>query len=395
MRGIAGSGGADSVVEFTDQLFGHLRRVDQRRWAHAYVLGLLRTPGKKTMRRIAAAASDSPTASQALHQFINESPWDWAPVCDRLRQWTEARVRPRAWTVAPVVLPKRGEKSCGVHRRFIPHTGRTVNCQIGTAVFLSTDAGDFPVGWSLLLPEAWAQGALRERARVPEEAVARPETHVLNLVEPLVRTSRHEPVPVVVDVDGYLDVRPLLHGLIRGRRDFVVAVPDGLPLAPFTAARPVRAQVRAAARIVGASPSGAERVRGLVRNQLVQLPFGSAEQRPQPFRLFARPGTGPGGPGRLWLTNMVDRPLGELVRHTERTAAAGEAVHLLERDFGLKDFEGRSFPGWHHHMTLVSAAFAHSRLSDVPADGNSPLGMPADWADEGSFRRDLTLLTAS
>ncbi|WP_236247012.1 transposase [Streptomyces sp. CC210A] len=393
MRGTAGSGGADSVNRFTDQLFGDLRRIDQRRWAHAYVLGLLTTPGKKSMRRLAAAASDSPTASQALHQFINESPWDWTPVCDRLRHWIEGRVRPRAWTIAPVVLPKRGEKSCGVHRRFVPHTGRTVNCQVGTALFMSTDIGDFPCSWSLLLPEPWARGDLRERARVPDGAVARPESPVLSLVELLVRPSRHEPVPVVVGVDGYLDVRPLLHALIRARRDFVVAVPDGLPLAPFPAARPVRVRPRAAARMLD-GPSGRERgARGLVRNQLVQLPFTRDEQRPQPFRLFAGPGTRAGGLGRLWLTNIVDRPVGELMRYADRTAAVGETVNLLERGFGLRDFEGRSFPGWHHHMTLVSAAFAYSRLTTA-ADGYGALDMPGDWPREDDFDRSLDLLPA-
>jgi SRSO17 transposase len=30
----------------------------------------------------------------------------------------------------------------------------------------------------------------------------------------------------------------------------------------------------------------------------------------------------------------------------------------LRGEFGLQDFEGRSFTGWHHHVTLVSAAHA-------------------------------------
>ncbi|MFC0110199.1 hypothetical protein ACFFRB_28540 [Kibdelosporangium aridum subsp. largum] len=28
----------------------------------------------------------------------------------------------------------------------------------------------------------------------------------------------------------------------------------------------------------------------------------------------------------------------------------------LRDDFGLRHFEGRSYAGWHHHVTLVSAA---------------------------------------
>ncbi|MFB7667622.1 IS701 family transposase [Kitasatospora sp. NPDC056138] len=365
--------GWDSVTQFTEQLFGHLRRADQRRWAHAYVHGLLSTPGKKSIRRLAAVASDSPTASQALHQFINESPWEWEPVCDRLRQWAEDRVQPRAWTAAPVVLPKRGEKSCGVHRRFIPHTGRTVNCQVGTAVFMSTDAGEFPLGWHLFLPETWARGPLREQARIPQAATSSPEGQLLHLIDLMVRRSQYGSAPVVVDLDGYMDSRRLIDGLHQRRRDFIAAIPDSFLLAPLSphawnprlpvtaAVRPAgerRADVLLAATRPGLAPA---------RDSLVQvLGAAAADQRPQPFRLFTQPGTHTAGPGQLWITNMVHRPVGELLRYTQRHPATGETVDLLQRGFGLRDFEGRSFPGWHRHMTLVSAAFTYSRLAADP-----------------------------
>ncbi|MER5863257.1 transposase [Kitasatospora sp. NPDC002040] len=368
----------DSVSEFTDQLFAHLRRAEQRRWAHAYVRGLLSTPGKKSIRRLAALASDSPTAPQALHQFINESPWEWDPVCDQLRQWAADRVRPRAWTVAPVVLPKRGDKSCGVHRRFIPHTGRTVNCQLGIAVFMSTDAGEFPVGWRLFVPEQWTRGPLREQARIPQARVHSTELEILHLIDSMVRNSPHLSVPVVADLDGYMDSRRLIDGLAGQGRDFLVAIPDGFPLAPlnFRAGiprTPVAAvtllpdehapEARPAPRRPGASPRPG---RPAAQDRLVQLPGAApGDQRPRPLRLFARTESPTGGPGRLWLTNLVDRPADELVAYTERHPTTGETVDLLQRGFGLRDFEGRSFPGWHHHMTLVSAAFAFSRLADA------------------------------
>ncbi|MFE4519410.1 IS701 family transposase [Kitasatospora sp. NPDC056783] len=360
----------DPVSEFTDQLFGHLRRADQRRWAHAYLHGLLSTPGKKSIRRLAAVASDSPTASQALHQFINESPWEWAPVCDQLRRWVEARVRPRAWTAAPVVLPKRGEKSCGVHRRFIPQTGRTVNCQMGTAVFMSTQEGEFPVGWCLFLPEPWARGPLREQARIPRTTTSSAEDQLLDSLDQVVRRSECEPVPVVADLDGYMDPRRLVHGLIGRRLDFLVAIPDGFPLAllergPSGPRRPAAAMARALSeRCPEARPLAARPGWASVRDGLVQVPGAvAADQRPLPFRLFTQPDGETADPGRLWITNMVRRPVDELLEYAERHPATGETVGLLQRGFGLRDFEGRSFPGWHHHMALVSAAFAYSRLA--------------------------------
>lgn len=386
--------GWDSVAQFTDQLFGHLRRADQRRWAHAYIQGLLSTPGKKSIRRLAAVASDSPTASQALHQFVNESPWEWTPACDQLRQWTEDRVRPRAWTIVPVVLPKRGDKSCGVHRRFVPRTGRTVNCQVGTAVFMSTDAGEFPVGWNLLLPAQWAHGSRREQARIPREVASSPEGVVLHLLDRLVQGSPHEDVPVIADLEGYMDARRLINGLSRRRRDFIVTVPESLPTIPFSPlARAHRKSVMTAAEILSQHRSQPRFPAGRTgqaqtRHGLVRIPGAVAGQQPQPLRLFTRPGTPAAGPGALWITNMVQPPVEELLRYTARRTATRETVDLLERGFGLRDFEGRSFPGWHRHMTLVSAAFAYSRLAAVPheetarsgpghsARGDGPAGPP-------------------
>jgi SRSO17 transposase len=34
----------------------------------------------------------------------------------------------------------------------------------------------------------------------------------------------------------------------------------------------------------------------------------------------------------------------------------------MHEEFGLGDFEGRSFRGWHHHVTLASAAFGYDMV---------------------------------
>ncbi|MFI5530405.1 IS701 family transposase [Kitasatospora sp. NPDC051853] len=365
----------DPVAQFTDQLFAHFRRSDQRRWAHAYVYGLLGASGKKSVRRLAELAGESPTAAQALHQFVNESPWGWEPVLDRLRQWTEDRARPLAWTVAPVVLPKRGDKSCGVHRRFVPGAGRTVNCQVGTAVFMSTEAGDLPVGWRLLLPESWTTAPLREQARIPSAVAATTGEEILRLVDLTVGRSRHGSVPLVVDLDGYLDPALIAEGLNQRGLEFVLAVPHGFALAPLDvrACNSGRA-LMPAARILsdcgGGDPAGSGRAGD--RGGLVQVPgVTAAAGRARLHRLFARPALRAKEQDQLWITNMVNRPAEQLLACAERRTAADEAVARLQRGFGLRDFEGRSYPGWHHHMALVSAAFAYSRLAAAPSAGVS------------------------
>src|SRR4051794_29080320 len=145
-----------SVPAFADQLFEHLPRTDQRKWARAYLEALMTTRGKKTVRRLAASVSDSPTASQSLHQFVNASPWDWMPVRQEIARWAETRLTPQAWLLDFAVIRKRGEHSCGVHRRFDPATGRSATCQVGVGAFLANADAAVPVDWRLLLPGSWA-----------------------------------------------------------------------------------------------------------------------------------------------------------------------------------------------------------------------------------------------
>lgn len=47
-------------------------------------------------------------------------------------------------------------------------------------------------------------------------------------------------------------------------------------------------------------------------------------------------------------------------------SAARRPVSSLEANSGAQDFEGRSFPGRHHHMTMTSAAYAFRSLRRDP-----------------------------
>src|SRR4051794_3577590 len=168
MVAYAPKGAHTSGPVFAERVFEGLLRVDQRRWAQAYMQGLLTTPGKKSVRRLASAISPEPAVSQSLHQFVNASPWDWMPVRAELSRWVEQEMTPRAWVIGQAVLRKRGEHSCGVHRRFLASTGRSVTCQVGVGMFLSSYDHAAPVDWRLLLPGSWTKDPERRvRTRIP------------------------------------------------------------------------------------------------------------------------------------------------------------------------------------------------------------------------------------
>ncbi|MFJ2826860.1 IS701 family transposase [Streptomyces sp. NPDC087263] len=375
-----------AFAAFSQQLFGHLPRVDQQRWGRVYVHGLLATPGKKSVRRMAETVTSSPTASQSLQQFVNASPWEWEATRQELVRWVDQRLlRPRAWTIAPTVLPKRGAHSVGVHRRFIREQGRTVNCQLGVAIFLAGSGEQIPVDWRLHLPERWAgDEEARRRARVPDQVKPQPLwSHALGLVEALAAQPGLTPSPVVADMATVTDVRPLIERLHGRGHGFVLAVGGQLPLVrePRTG-RPSREPVSpVSARqlllqggtrhpdvAMTTGPDGLPR-----RLQVISSPAEIAGLRPDGGRVssvgrvFAEWDAARQRLGQIWLTNLPDRRMTDLLALAGLHGGALETVETLGEHYGLLDFEGRSYPGWHRHMTLVSAAYAYGLLSGAPA----------------------------
>ncbi|WP_331734433.1 transposase [Streptomyces sp. NBC_00887] len=374
-----------TLPAFARSLFEHLPRADQRRWAHIYLEGLLNTPGKKSVRRIAAAVSGSPTASQSLQQFVNASPWDWMPVREKLARWVERRLPLRAMVIDRVILRKRGQHSCGVHRRYLASTGRSVTCQVGVGAFLASDDAALPVNWSLLLPRAWTEDPLRRaRARIPDAARAWPfTTHVLELAGQGATGARPRPLPVVADLEGLSGASAVIGRLDVNEREFVVSVPGNLRIVPGSG-RMAHCHVNASFRgpllpaywlherdrgyqvrieeVARAGDLGAE----TVTSCLVHVPEPRPGAIPRTYRLLAVRNGAKSRSTQLWLTNMLDTSTEEVLALAGTLSRTARAVRDMEEHVGLLDFEGRSYPGWHHHMTLVSAAYAYRLLSSAP-----------------------------
>ncbi|MGW9301034.1 IS701 family transposase [Streptomyces cyaneofuscatus] len=375
-----------ALDDFAKLLFGQLPRADQREWANTYLRGLLCTTGKKSMRRLAESVSTSPTAWYSLQQFISGSSWDWEEPRGELARWVDQRASVRAWTVATATMPKRGDQSVGVHRRFIPSVGRTVNCQLGTALFLSCPGANFPTDWRLHLPTEWAADRRTQlaAARIPEDVTPQPLWQdALDLIDTAAARGVETSVPVVADLSDLDDAGLAVARLEARGLSFVVAVPRGLevrgeeggPGAP----RPQHRRgvtppttvggllelhggqpYRYTAAIMGASG-------GFRQIPVLSAYFRLARQRQgspgaqQVYRLFSQPDSAL--QGAIWMTNLTHRRLDELLELALLHTSAMATVTCLDERFALLDFAGRSFPGWHHHMTLASAAYAFARLS--------------------------------
>ncbi|MBT2447337.1 transposase [Streptomyces sp. ISL-43] len=353
--------------------FESLPRRDQRNWARVYLNGLVRTGGKKTIRNIAGAGAGS--VEQSLQQFISKSPWEWAPVRRSLAQHLERAVRrPLAWVVQPMVIEKAGDRSVGVGRQFVPQLGRTANCQQAGGIWLVSGDAGFPVEWTLTLPRPWtAELPRRRRAGIPDTARSlTPAQDAVHAVQRMAATWQLHRRPVVMEVSN-AELAQCVESFALQDIPFVFKVDGTLPVSfggagrqkpgPHTApARELIDSLRARRRAVEWTRHGrAGEAVALLASAAVSAASGEERLVPAPptplLLVGAWAETAP-LPSEFWITNIGDRPLAQLFLLAKLADRVALDFTEVCEPAGIRDFEGRSFRGWHHHATLASVAHA-------------------------------------
>jgi hypothetical protein len=360
-----------SLSAYCDTMLASLSRADQRRWGEVYVCGLLNVQGRKSIRRISDLVGGQAT-NQSLQQFVNQSPWGWEPVRQALAERMNQVLAPRAWMIREVVFPKNGNQSVGVGRQYASSMGRMINCQRSIAVFLVGGAGICPVNWRLILPPDWDHDANRRlKCRVPDGERSQPAwRHMVQVIAELTNRWLLPGAPVLMDLSGERDIGMLLPELEQLGMDYLVGVPAATTLTAGETAEPGHSAASltagglavSAVRRGGTTISWHDERTGRQASSMFGLTTvrGSTRQgagTPRRSRQVlaqwpARSGLSPS----VWLTNhgasgILD--LAGLVRLWDRH---GGDVEQIAVESGLHAFEGRSFPGWHHHVTLVSLA---------------------------------------
>ena len=97
---------------FAEDVFSSVARCDQRSRGLGYVRGLLLAGKRKSCEPMAARLGD--VHPQALHHFLQASPWDWGPVRRRLAELACQALDPQAWIIDDTSFPKDGDWSVGV-----------------------------------------------------------------------------------------------------------------------------------------------------------------------------------------------------------------------------------------------------------------------------------------
>jgi len=150
--------------ELLGQIAGRFGRVEPRRRARAFVLGLLADLPRKNCWTIAEHAGDpSPDGMQHL---LARAVWDEDKIRDDVRDYlVEHLGDPQAVLVVDETGDlKKGTTTAGVQRQYTGTAGRIENAQVAVYLAYASSAGHGVIDRELYLPRSWTDNPSRCRA---------------------------------------------------------------------------------------------------------------------------------------------------------------------------------------------------------------------------------------
>jgi SRSO17 transposase len=368
-------------LELFEDGFGHRA---QRGALRRYVQGLLSDSRRKSMEAMWARLSD-PGSYQALQHFITHAPWDAERLWQRLRLVMPER---RGVLILDgTSFPKQGTASVGVTRQYCGALGKIANCQVAVTVALWTGVRAWILGARLYLPEAWLTPAQRRRAQIPAAVRFQEKWRLALTLLRQVRAAGLEITAVVGDAE-FGDNATLRRTLHRAQLAYALGVsstltvfldtppasipPSGrigrprtqLVLAPGIAAITVQAWAAAqparAWRLVSWRNGANRPWRARFLAQRVTPAHDWRERRLAPeVWLLCEQDLGATPRTKYYLVHLpATATLRDLVRLAHQRWAIEQQYQELKDELGLDHFEGRTLPGWEHHVVLTALAYS-------------------------------------
>lgn len=137
------------------------RRVEPRRRARAFVLGLLAGLARANCWTIAEHAGDS--SPSGMQHLLSRASWDADGVRDDVREYLAGQLGQAGGllVVDETGDVKKGTASAGVQRQYSGTAGRVENCQVAVWLTYAGRDGHGLIDRELYLPDSWAADPVR------------------------------------------------------------------------------------------------------------------------------------------------------------------------------------------------------------------------------------------
>jgi SRSO17 transposase len=342
-----------------------------------YAMGLLGESERKSMEPIAARATGDPVHAgaghQRIHHFISNTSWDDHEVRLGAARYAiaelEKRERVEAWIIDDTGFLKQGKWSVGVQRQYTGSAGKTANCQVAVSLSVATRTQHLPIDFALFLPESWIEDAeRRHKTRIPTETTFKTKHDLaLGMIE---QAAREEiPGRIILADSFYGHSRPFREAVALLGFDYGMAIYASDKMWSLDRRGRRQGDPRTAKEIAlalgpkafrrctwreGTSRALSSRF-ALLR---VKVPCDPGIEPTGEWLLIEWP-MGEDEPTGYFLTTLArSMSKKEIVRLIKERYRTEQAYEELKGELGLDHFEGRSFPGWHHHVSAVLCAYA-------------------------------------
>ena len=376
--------------DFVEEFAPELGRAERRFWCKQYLTGLILDGERKSIEPLAARVPGGD--EQSLQQFVNQSPWAHEPVQEKLlkRMHRRAGRKPGVLVLDDTSFPKQGKASVGVAHQYCGALGKVANCQVAVTWHYCTADEHFPLLGELFLPQSWIDEAERlERAGVPEAKRRFREKWkiALELLDQLRDWVGYE--AIVMDA-GYGELRPFLHQLDRRNQTFIAQIPEHHCFWPAAVAvdeqqksmgrpRQFRTIADPLAQPLSAKNWREQAEQGKLEWHPIKLPsqrkrtvsVAAIRVRETTTQAWRRPGPArwllierhSDGNHKYYLSNApAGTSVKELVLWAHQRWKIEQGYQQMKEELGLDHFEGRSWRGFHHHLTLCFLAYCFLKL---------------------------------
>ena len=369
------------LLEYFDRIGEVLGRPERRASFATYALGILGEGERKSIEPIAARACADPLRMDAdhqrLHHFATDSPWQDDAVRREAARYALAAMTEReeieCWIIDDTGFPKQGKHSVGVQRQYSGTLGKVGNCQVAVSLSVATRTEHVPIDFALYLSESWLTDAKRAEARIPWNVQHATKGELaLQMISRAV-DDRVPPGLVVADQGyGSDEFRQGIRAL--GLHYAVPADPKSMVVTVGKDERRSESRIHLEQLARRIDKAGGFRrctwregtkealwARFALRRVVWagrSYPHTEIEDR-EPVWLLIEWRDGETEPRNYFFCSlpgpMTTKQLVRLVMQRWRTERVYED---LKGELGLDHYEGRRFPGWNHHVSVVLACNA-------------------------------------
>lgn len=371
---------AARLEQFFGRIGTHLKDQRKRESFAMYAFGILGDGERKSAEPIAARACADPEQTNNVHSkllyFLARSRWDDRAVRLEAARYAIEAVEKRepitTWIIDDTGFLKQGTHSVGVQRQYTGSAGKITNCQAGVSLAVATSSEQIPVDFDLYLPKLWTDDPhRREEARIPGDLSFKTKIQLaLEMIERAMRNG--VPGRILLADSAYGDCTEFRNRVRELGFDFAVGVLPTLGVVRLDRLDRINATRESVQQLFAALPRKAfRRVTwrdgtsrklqsrfAFVRVKTTHDDRVSLADR-EPLWLVAEWPEGDSKPTKFVLTTLpriMSRK--QIVRTLKERWRTERMYEDLKGELGLDHFEGRSFPGWHHHVSVVLCCYA-------------------------------------